>query len=52
MVSVAWAVALSPVKASSLIAAVLCWQMRGVTSTFYKVDSSLDTTLAIEYLEI
>jgi hypothetical protein len=52
MVSVAWAVALSPVKASSLIVVVQCWQRKGVTSTFHKVDSGLDKTLAIEYLEI
>jgi hypothetical protein len=52
MVSVAWAVALSPLKARSLIAVALCWQRKGVTSAFYEVDSNSDKTFAIDYLEI
>ena len=51
-VSVVWAVELSPVKARALIAAVLCLQKKDATTTFYKVDSNLDKTFAIEYLEI
>ena len=52
MVNVAWAAALSPLKARSLVLVVPCLQKKVVTSTFYEVDSNLDKTLAIEYLEI
>ena len=51
-VSVAWAVALSPAKASSLILVALCFQKKDAPSIFYKVDLDLDKTFAIDYLEI
>ena len=51
-VSVVWVVELSPVEAKALIVGVLCLQMKGETSIFYKVDSNSDKTFAIDYLEI